>query len=403
MIQNIIMISVDEALDKILNCSKDFGFEIISINNALGRILAEDIFADRDYPPFNRATMDGYAVQSNDFIEHKKSELQLIETVFAGDISKQQITTGNCIKIMTGAAVPIGADAVIRIEDTEIQNLKIKFNNDKISINQNIAQKGEDAKEGHLILEKNKTLDAISIAVLAVVGCATLKVYCTPKVAIISTGNEIVSVETPINTVQIRDSNFYTLNSFLKKYNLYNVKNEIIKDEKEILKQTLAKYFDNDILIISGGVSKGDADYIPEVLKNLGVVEVFHRVAIKPGNPLWFGVMPNGGVVFGLPGNPVSVQVAYKVFIEPFIRKCFNLEKILPLYFPLLKEKNKKTKFREYFPCKLISENKKTGLMVKKMNTSGDIVATLNTDGIAIHLEDLEIIKEDTIVEFYFW
>jgi molybdopterin molybdotransferase len=156
-------------------------------------------------------------------------------------------------------------------------------------------------------------------------------------------------------------------------------------------------------VIISGGVSKGEADYVPEVLTSLGVQEIFHRVKIKPGNPLWFGKLPNGGVVFGLPGNPISVQVGFKVFIEPFLRKCFLLDALQPLYFPLLNERTKKTKFTEYFPCKISSTQNTTGLLSKKMNTSGDISATMDSDGIAVHPAAMGTLDKNSVVEFYYW
>jgi molybdopterin molybdotransferase len=136
---------------------------------------------------------------------------------------------------------------------------------------------------------------------------------------------------------------------------------------------------------------------------SLGVKQIFHRVQIKPGAPLWFGVMPNGGVVFGLPGNPVSVQVALKVFVEPFIRASFGMERIHPLLLPVFSEKKKKTKLDEYFPCKIVTKNNVTGIVSNRMNGSGDIAATLSSDGIALHPSNVDMINENTVLEFYPW
>lgn len=403
MTQNNFMISIEEA-QKLINAqARNFGVEEISIDNALNRILAEDIFADRDYPPFNRATMDGYAVVSSDFNKDKKTTLQLIGVLHAGNVSAQIVSPGTCIKIMTGAPVPEGADAVVRFEDTIENNALVEFTINTVLPKQNIASQGEDTKSNELLLEKNIKLNALSIAVLAVTGKAKIKVYKLPSVAIVSTGNEIVNVDDTIFPHQIRDSNSYSLKSFLRQYNVSSVKSVLVQDDKAALTQVLSDFMNTDILILSGGVSKGEADYIPEVLLSLGVEEIFHRVRIKPGNPLWFGRLPDGGVVFGLPGNPVSVQVGFKVFIEPFLRKCFNMETIAPLYFPLFNEKIKKTKFTEYFPCNISTKADATGLLSKKMNTSGDISATVHSDGIAVHPEETETIRENTIVEFYFW
>ncbi len=397
------MISVKEAQGLILSFAKSFGVEGISIDNAFNRVLAEDVFADRDYPPFNRSAMDGYAVLSSDFNKQEPIQLNLIETIFAGQTSTHNVTSGNCIKIMTGAPVPEGADAVVRVEDTVETNGTIRFKIETVTPKQNIAQQAEDTIKDDLVISKNTLLDATAIAVLAVTGKAMMKVHQLPKVAIVSTGNEIVAVDRPILPYQIRDSNSYALKNFLKQYVIHDVTAIHVVDDKEILKQEIKKLLDKDILILSGGVSKGEADYIPEVLQLLGIKEIFHRVKIKPGAPLWFGAMPSGGVVFGLPGNPVSVQVAFKVFIEPFIRKCFGLGAIQPLFLSLFNEKKKKTKLDEYFPCKFFVKNNYTGITSSKMNGSGDIAATLGSDGIALHPESMMEIKENTVLEFYKW
>jgi molybdopterin molybdotransferase len=304
---------------------------------------------------------------------------------------------------MTGAPVPAGADAVIRFEDCKEENDIVQFNVNSVSPNQNIARQGEDTTVGKLILIKNIKLDETAISSLAVTGKSNVSVYKLPRVTIVSTGNEIVPIDAIPLPYQIWDSNAYSLKSFLKQYNISQLNCIHISDDTEKLYETLPGYLDVDILILSGGVSKGEADYIPEVLTALGIKEIFHRVKIKPGNPLWFGQLPSGGVVFGLPGNPVSVQIGYKIFIEPFLRKCFLMEEHSPLYLPLLQERNKKTTFTEYFPCKLITRNGVTGLEPKKMNTSGDISATVGTDGIAVHPEETVMLKENTMVEFYFW
>ena len=397
------MQSIQNALELILSNKQNFGTETISIHDCLDRVLAEDIYADRDYPPFNRATMDGYAIISQDINIGKNNLLKITDTIHAGEEKQFALESGNCIKIMTGAPVPKRANAVIRIEDTHINGNEIHFNVKQLKENQNIAIQGEDARKGDLLIKKGTKLNPNSISLLAVTGHAKLEVYKLPIIAIVSTGNEIVAVESVIQPHQIRDSNVHTLKNSLLNYCISAIQTALIVDDKIALTNTLSELLNTDIIIISGGVSKGDADYVPEILKHLGVIEIFHRVSIKPGNPLWFGKMPNGGVVFGLPGNPISVQVGYKVFIESFIRKCFDMEPIEPLFLPLLGEKSKKSNFTEYFPCKLTHENKKSGLAINKMNTSGDISTTNNSDGIAIHPSEKQTIEKGEFVEFYFW
>jgi molybdopterin molybdotransferase len=396
------MQSIQNALQLILSNKRNFGTEFVSIHDCLDRILAADIFADRDYPPFNRATMDGFAIIAQD-LNSGSNKLNLQETIHAGDAKQLEIINGNCVKIMTGAPVPQRANAVIRIEDTHINGNEIHFNVKQVKENQNIALQGEDAKKGDLLIKKGTKLNPNSISLLAVTGHAKLEVYKLPIIAIVSTGNEIVAVESVIQPHQIRDSNVHTLKNSLLNYCISAIQTALIVDDKIALKNTISELLNTDIIIISGGVSKGDADYVPEILKHLGVIEIFHRVSIKPGNPLWFGKMPNGGVVFGLPGNPISVQVGYKVFIESFLRKCFDMEPIKPIFLPLLGEKSKKSNFTEYFPCKLTHENKKSGLAINKMNTSGDISTTNNSDGIAIHPSEKQTIEKGEFVEFYFW
>lgn len=396
------MHSIQEALSLILTCSKSFGTEEVSIDDALNRVLAENIYADRDYPPFNRSTMDGYAVISADFEDGKIGELKLIETLHAGNVATQKVIPGTCIKIMTGAPLPPGGDAVIKVEECEENGDQIVFKTGEVTYFKNVAPQGEDAKKNDIIIKENTLLDATEIAVLAVVGKAMVKVYKLPEVTVFSTGNEIVAVHDPILPHQIRDSNSYSLKSFFKKYNIAVTALKVADDQQK-LKDAIQEYLSKDILILSGGVSKGDADYVPEVLNDLGVKELFHRVKIKPGNPLWFGSLPNGGVVFGLPGNPVSVQVAFKIFIEPYLRKCFNLKPLQPLFFPLAAEKIKKSKFDEYFPCKIKSVNKTIALLPMKMNGSGDISATMGSDGIALHPEVQDVMEENAVVEFYMW
>lgn len=397
------MKSIQEASDLIFAAARSFGVEEISIHDAYNRILAEDAFADRDYPPFNRSAMDGYAVVSGDFQNDASPQLKLAERLYAGGIANHKVVSGSCIKIMTGAPVPDGADAVIRVEDSiELDGL-VSFTNCRVKPGQHIASQGEDAVAGSLILQKSTRLDASSIPVLAVVGKAKVLVYKLPQVVVASSGNEIVAVGDSIEPHQIRDSNVYTLRNFFKQYAHFTVESLRSSDDKEKMAVALKEAIKADILVLSGGVSKGDADYVPEVLSSLGVKEVFHRVGIKPGSPLWFGILPNGGVAFGLPGNPVAVQVAFKVFIEPYLRACFGMAAVQPLFFPLLSTKVKKTKLDEYFPCKIVNATGVTALKPTRINGSGDIAATLGSDGIAIHPADLDTLNEGASVAFYFW
>jgi molybdopterin molybdotransferase len=397
------MLTVKEAQSIINSYSCFLGTEEVDIDHAFNRILAEDIYTDRDYPPFNRSAMDGFAIKSADINDKQINEFEVIEDLFAGDIAAKEMQSGQCIRIMTGAPVPSSANAVIRVEDTVNQPGTMHTKLNIIKPWQNISLKGEDINRSEMLVRKNQVINPTILGALAVAGKYKMKVHKLPSVGIVSTGNEIMNIKNPVKPYQIRDSNSHTLKGFFKQYGIGNIETLLLPDKKEELKNGIGKLLDKDILILSGGVSKGDADFIPEVLAFLGVKEVFHRVQIKPGNPLWFGITSTGKAVFALPGNPFSVQVAFKVFIEPYLRKCFALEPMALLYFPLLGLKNKKTKFDEYFPCRLISENNSTGLLPIDFNGSGDITASIHSDGIGLHLSGEETINEQSLIPFLLW
>lgn len=240
---------------------------------------------------------------------------------------------------------------------------------------------------------------APEVSALAVTGRSNVLVHQLPKIAVISTGDEVVPVGQEIQAHQIRDSNSYALASFLHQRGLEITYRKLVSDNKDLLRSAIQEVLTYDLVIFSGGVSMGEADFVPGVLADCGVQPLFHKVKLKPGKPLWFGKLPAGGVVFGLPGNPMSCQVCYKVFIEPFLRKCFDLPKALTLQLPLLVPKKKNAKLDQYFPC--VMERK--GIKPVVINGSGDITSTLRSHGLALHPLETEDLKEGDTVEFIFW
>ncbi|MDJ1484252.1 molybdopterin molybdotransferase MoeA [Cytophagaceae bacterium YF14B1] len=398
------MTTVAEAQKSIISQAKSFGEETLPLEKALGRVLAQPILADRDYPPFNRSTMDGYAVQAADFLDKKLSQLQLVERIHAGSVGTQEIHSGTCSKIMTGAPVPSGADAVVRVEDTQETGGLVTFNIETVRVGQNIARQGEDAQSGQEILSNRSVITPQVSGILAVTGNAQVTVARLPKIGIISTGNEVVSLGTPVQSHQIRDSNAWVVRGFFHSYQVDEISTTLAKDDKVVLQETVAGFLaDKDIIILSGGVSKGDADYVPEILQLLGVQQIFHRVRIRPGGPIWFGTTPDGKAVFGLPGNPVSVQVACKVFIEPYLRTCLGLPLLSPLWLPFSGNRTKKTPFDEFFPCELITGNGQTSVQAVRYNSSGDIAATAKSDGIVLQPAETEQLADNAVVAFYKW
>tara|TARA_B100000787_G_scaffold152225_1_gene125747 strand:+ start:38064 stop:39296 length:1233 start_codon:yes stop_codon:yes gene_type:complete len=333
------MISVQEALRTVLNNTQDFGLEEIPFLESIGKVLKEEIVADRDFPPFNRVSMDGIAFNHR-FFEQGIKEFTIEGIQAAGAEQKTMRTDSNCMEVMTGAVLPLNTDTVIRYEDIEIKNGIATISSRALELGKNIHTKGRDRSKGELLIPKERTITAAEIGVIATVGKATVKVAKTPKVMIISTGDELVEVdETPL-AHQIRRSNVFTLVSLLEKLNI-KAETSHITDDKEVLKDKISSYLDvYDVLLFSGAVSKGKYDFLPEVFKELAVKKLFHKVSQRPGKPFWFGSTAsssmtmrdgkqdkkNSTVVFAFPGNPVSTYVNCLAYFYPWFAKSAGFE-----------------------------------------------------------------------------
>ena len=395
------MITVEEAKKLIKSQAIKFGTEVLPLEKGFGRVLAEEVRADRDYPPFNRSAMDGYAVRSAGF--GKYEQLKVASSVFAGDFSDADFGEGEVVKIMTGAPVPAAFDAVVRLEDAEQQGEYVRFSLNAVEPGQNMALQGEDLRKGEGALAVGTLIGPAEVTLLASLGKAEVDVYQPPRVVIISTGNEVRPVFEKVLPYQIRDSNSHTLVAFFKQMQIENVERYLVGDSPDLLKVTLEKAMGADIIILSGGVSMGEADYVPAVLKGLGVVNVFHKLKLKPGKPLWFGRKEGGPVVFGLPGNPFSCQVTFKLFIQSFLRECFGMGPLKPLFLKADFDRSKKGEMEEYFPCTLVVKEGETVLKACSFNGSGDVTATAMSDGLACHPLDTFDIKKGDVLAFYLW
>ena len=330
------MITSQEALKIILNSSNDFGIEEVPFLESLGRVLKEDIKADRDFPPFNRVSMDGIAIAFSAFAEGN-SEFSIENIQAAGSAQLALKNTTNCLEVMTGAVLPKGTDTVIRYEDLNIKSGIAKIFIEEIIKGQNIHEQANDKKENDVLLKKNTLISPAEIGVLATVGKAKVNVAKQPKVMIISTGDELVEVNENPLTHQIRRSNVYTLVSLLEKLNI-KAQSAHIADDKPLLKQKIKQFLtDYDVLLFSGAVSKGKFDFLPEVLDELRVDKKFHKVKQRPGKPFWFGVtdpqnkneqskrINNKTIVFAFPGNPVSTFVGCVKYFFPWYKKSVGL------------------------------------------------------------------------------
>ena len=317
------LIPVQKATEIILNQTEDFGCESVPFIESLGRVLKENIYADRDFPPFDRASMDGVAINIEAF--NKGLRDFIIEGVQAAGSAQLTLKNpANCIETMTGAVLPKNTNAVIQYELTETKNNTVTINTDDVQFYKNIHKQGLDCKKGSELISKNTLISAAEIGVFATVGKSFVSVAKQPKIVIISTGDELVEVNEMPKTYQIRRSNVHTLVSLLERL---HIKSDTlhITDDKELLKAKIKTALnDYDVLLFSGAVSKGKFDFIPEVLDALGVKKLFHRVNQKPGKPFWFG-KKDTKTIFAFPGNPVSTFVSCLKYFEPWYQKSVGL------------------------------------------------------------------------------
>lgn len=308
------MMPFNEALGIIKSFARAQGIERVDLFHALQRTLAEDVYSDISMPPFNKSAMDGYACRKSDV----KNPLQVIEEIAAGCIPTKTIVENQCARIMTGAMVPEGADFVIMKEDIEEIAPNTMLCNRETS-KANICYTGEDVKYGDLVLKKGVVILPSHIAILASVGCYNPLVYRMPSVAIISTGNELVEPEEIPGISKIRNSNSYQLLAQTQQLGMTADYLGIVRDDEEILKSVLTLAFDKyDVTIISGGVSVGDFDFVPKILKQLNANIQLYGMDVRPGKHLLFGERANH-FVFGMPGNPVSSFVQFEVLVKPFL------------------------------------------------------------------------------------
>ncbi|WP_417785575.1 molybdopterin molybdotransferase MoeA [Tenacibaculum sp.] len=372
------MITVEEAKHIILENTQDFGIEEIPFLQAVGRVLKEDIVADRDFPPFNRVAMDGIAINHR-FFEHGIRDFKIEGIQAAGSPQQTLDNAANCYEVMTGAVLPNNTDTVIRYEDVDINTVVATITIDEIKEGQNIHTQGSDKSEGTILIKKNTIISAAEIGVLATVGKATVKVAKQPKVMIVSTGDELVDVnENPLDH-QIRRSNVYTLVSLLNDLKI-QAETTHIADEKSVLKEKIESYLkEYDTLLFSGAVSKGKFDFLPEVLDELGVKKLFHRVSQRPGKPFWFGTTDNCNV-FAFPGNPVSTFVNCLVYFYPWYKKSVGVSSEEKTAI-LVKDITFKPNLSCFLQVKLTSENGQVYATPIQGNGSGDLASLVEADG----------------------
>jgi len=338
------MIVFEEAYKITIEAANPLGIEQVEMMDSVGRVLAKEVVSDVDMPPFDKTAVDGYACKR----ENLSQILEVIEIIPAGFSPKKIIGTNQCSKIMTGAKIPEGCDCVIMVEHTEdVDENHIRFVKEKTSTN--ICYLAEDVKENAIILDKGTLIRPQDIAMLASVGCTHPFVAKQPGIAVISTGNELVEPDQKPGDSKIRNSNAYQLMAQAKRANGNPSYLGIATDDSESLKSFISTGIeDYDITILTGGVSMGDFDLVPQILKESGVEILYKSIAVQPGRPTLFGKTGYNKFVFGLPGNPVSSFVQFELIVKPFIHHLMgNVFEALSLRLPMEKAYSRKRYSRE--------------------------------------------------------
>ena len=292
--------------------------ESLPLAQCAGAVLRENIYAERDAPPFDRVAMDGIALLSES-ARGGARRFRIQATQAAGDPPLTLNTKSGCIEVMTGAVMPLECDAVVPVEQISTTAGEVELAAGvAVEAWQNVHRRGTDSRQGALLLSAGTRLSAPDVAVAASAGMVRVRVSTQPMVVVISTGNELVEPGEPILPHQVRRSNVYGVAGALRRQGFQRVADDHVLDDTSELKQRLKLHLDtHDVVILSGGVSMGKFDLVPRALHELGVQEIFHKIAQRPGKPLWFGVAPSGAAVFGLPGNPVSTLVCVARYVVP--------------------------------------------------------------------------------------
>jgi molybdopterin molybdotransferase len=345
----------------------------ISVWNALGHVLAQEVKSDRAYPPFDRSTRDGYAVRAAE--AKSGAKLRVVGEIKAGDTVTEPLAPGTCVQIMTGAAVPQGADAVVMIEHTRAEGGTILFERDA-QLDQNIVPRGSEGAAGQVILSTGIRLGYAELALAAQVGAVQLQCAKKPRVAILSTGDEVVSVEKTPGPFQIRNSNSVSLAAQVRLSGGEPVLLGNAADRTDDLREKIQRGLKEDILVLSGGVSMGKYDLVESVLKEVGAEFYFDAVAIRPGKPVVFGRCGET-FVFGLPGNPVSTMVTFELFVTPALDLLSGAEaRPLPLVEARLGEAlHEKPGLTHFLPARLEWKAANAEVRALKWQGSGDIAA----------------------------
>ncbi len=388
------MLTVDEALARVEEQLSPLPARKVHVSRSLGLVLAEDVASDVDSPPHDKSIVDGYAVVAGD-LSQGEACLTILEEIVAGAVPSQRVEQGMATRIMTGAPLPAGADAVVMVEQTELladpngSLGRVHIRSPKVTPGQNIMRRGRSLRRGDVVLRSGSRLRPIEIGLLSEVGRTEVQAVPRPAVAVLPTGDELVEPCEVPGAGQIRNSNGPMLLALVERACGVPLALGIGRDQRERLREKILEGLSADILVLSGGVSAGVLDLAPGVLNELGVRQIFHKIQLKPGKPLWFGVLESKGakkLVFGLPGNPVSSLVCFELFVRPAIARLSGrpFAGLQAVQASLASEFIHRGERPTYHPGLLEESN--TGFAVKPLSWQGSAdLLTLSAANVLIH------------------
>ncbi len=398
------MLTTAEALARILAATDTLAPETVDLDNAAGRCLRQTVVAERDQPPFDRVMMDGIALARAD-VSGGQRAFPLQARQMAGE-KALTLEHGKCIEIMTGATLPHGADCIVPVERISVSDAVATLEDGyETQARQFIHPQGSDYVQGSALLAPGRSITPMDIAVIAAAGLAEVDVSRRPVVRVLSTGDELVPPGEPIAAHQVRMSNGLAMIAMLTGHGYTDCAHDHLVDDRDALARGIGAHLEAaDVLVLSGGVSMGKADYVPDVLASLGVEVVFHRVSQRPGKPMWFGTAPGGKTVFALPGNPVSALVCCRHYVVPALDKASGLAPSAPQFAALAEAVTFEPDLTCLQPVRLVSNAIGQLLaMPVRTNTSGDFAALSGTDGYVELSREQSSFPTGTPVRLYRW
>ncbi|HEY4367170.1 MAG TPA: molybdopterin molybdotransferase MoeA [Steroidobacteraceae bacterium] len=379
--------------------------QFVPLANLIGGVLREPIVATRDQPPFDRVTMDGIAFSSAAAVAGRR-EFRIAGTQAAGAPQKVLAKDDACFEVMTGAVLPTGCDCVIPVERITITDGSALLQDDVVpTAGLNVHRRAVDCTAGSVVLQPGTRLGPPEVAVIASAGFARACVSRAPSIIVISTGDELIEPGEPVNDSQIYRSNVYGVMAALQRRGFANLAQDHLPDNLDILRVRLQAHLQaHDVLILSGGVSMGKFDYIPQVLAELGVAVVFHKVAQRPGKPMWFGIGRNGQAVYALPGNPVSTLACLARYVFSGLATAIGAAPAPAEMVSLAEDVEVKVALTMFFPVRLaVAENGQVRALPRPTRGSGDFTSLLGTDGCVELPPGPAVIYSGTRVPFYRW